>query len=307
MAVFDVVGLGQCSVDILGVVSPYPPLDVKAETQALELQGGGPVATALVAVSRLGLKTAFIGKVGDDLFGTLILQGLKKERVDVAGVVTAPGKTSQTAFIAVEKKSGKRTIFWNRGTAFPLTELEIPAETIAAARFLHLDGLHIQASMRAARIARENGIPTMLDTGTFRPEILDLMPLVDFPIVGEGFANALTGNKDLYEALEKLRKHGAKTAGITLGPRGAMGIDEGGEVFMQKAFPVEAADTTGCGDAFHGGLIFGILQGYPLRKVFRFAAATAALKCRKIGGRAALPTLPEVERFLGPGLPGLDR
>jgi sulfofructose kinase len=112
---FDVAGLGQCSVDFLATVAAYPPVDVKAETSAFVMQGGGPVATALVAAARLGLRTVFLGKIGGDPYGRFIQDGLSTEGICLEGLITAPDRTSQTAFIAVEQATGKRTIFWNRG------------------------------------------------------------------------------------------------------------------------------------------------------------------------------------------------
>jgi len=295
---FDVAGLGQCSIDILATVATYPPVDVKAETSVFEIQGGGPVATALVAATRLGLKTAFLGKIGGDEYGRLIRSGLADENVNLEGLVMAPDKASQTAFIAVEQKTGRRTIFWHRGSAFPLEIDELQRDVIKQSRFLHLDGLHIQASLEAAKIARRMKIPVMLDSGTYRPEIEPLLPLIDYLVVGKGFAFSFLNTQDPVEALQELVTYGARMVCVTLGEEGCVAAANG-VLFRQRAWKINPIiDTTGCGDAFHGGLIYALMKQWPTQTCLGFAAAVAALKCRALGGRAALPTLAETMALL---------
>jgi sulfofructose kinase len=296
MKKYDVAGLGQSSLDHLFQVPAYPPLDVKCEFSGLTIEGGGPVASAMVTLSRLGLSAACLGKVGDDQAGEAIIERLKDEGVATSGIIKAAGKTSQIAFIAVEEGSGHRNIFWTRGTAHPLLQKEIKWNILRNSRFLHLDGLHIEASIAAAQFARNLGIPIMLDAGTLRDEIKPLLPLIDYLVVAEGFARALAGGDNMVKALHSLAEFGARMVCITMGHLGSLGL-EGGRVYVQKAYPIDAMDTTGCGDAFHGGLIYAILQNWSTQRALEFASAVAALKCRKMGGRAGLPTLDEVNRF----------
>lgn len=295
---FAVVGLGQCAYDILGRLGAYPAVDAKAELGEILFQGGGPAATALVALARLGIATAFAGRVGDDDFGARIRSGLLAEGVDCGNLLTDYGRTSQFAFIVVEEGSGRRNIFWNRGSAHPLSPSEIDSNLIRGCRVLHLDGLQQEASFAAARIAREAGVTTVLDGGTFRDKTADLLPFIDHLVVSEKFALKAAGGEDPRRALEKLLNHGAKAVTVTVGERGSYTLSCDGEEFHQSAFPVDAVDTTGCGDVFHGGYIYGLLQGWELRRTVRFAAACAALKTRALGGRTAIPTLAEVEGFL---------
>lgn len=292
-----VVGLGQCALDVLGRLPRYPEVDSKAELTETLIQGGGPVATALVTLARLGSETALLGRVGDDDFGARIRQGLLAEGVDCAGLRTDPGRSSQFAFIAVDG-DGRRNIFWNRGSARPLLPDEVDGEAIRRCRVLHLDGLQYEASLAAARIARAAGVTTVLDGGTFRDGSAELLPLIDHLVVSEKFARRLSGDGEPLSALEKLLVHGAEAVTVTRGAKGSHTLSRGGEAFHQGAFPVAAVDTTGCGDVFHGGYIYGLLQGWPLRRTVRFAAACAALKARALGGRTAIPRLAEVESFL---------
>ncbi len=293
----DVVGLGQCCLDILGQVGSYPGLDQKAELSALLVQGGGPVATALVTLARLGVSVAMVGAVGDDAFGQQIRDGLVAEGVDCTFLTEDPGRCSQVAFIAVDD-DGRRNIFWHRGNAVPyVADL---CETLLArnVKLLHLDGLHLMPAMTAAKIARSLNVVTVLDAGTLRPGMEPLLTLIDHLVVSEKFARQIIGRHDPQEALRVLAGHGAAGVTITCGESGSVSMDAAGSVFHQRAFKMDAVDTTGCGDVFHGGYIYGLLQNWQLPQTVRFATACAALKTRALGGRTAIPDLPEVEAFL---------
>lgn len=294
---FDVVGLGQCSLDFLGRLEQYPELDQKAELHELKVQGGGPVATALVCLARLGVPVAICGRVGDDDYGQRIIEGLVAEHVDCRALIPDTEQTSQAAFIVVDE-DGHRNIFWHRGTAQTVELSMTDTALIRGARILHLDGLHLEAALAAARHARSHGVCTVLDAGTLRPGIEQLLPLIDHLVVSEKFARQVVDGHDPVLALETLLMYGAKAVTVTLGKRGSISRTAAGEEFGQPAFEVDAIDTTGCGDVFHGGYIFGLLQDWPLTQTVRFAAACAALKTRSLGGRTAIPTLVEVESFL---------
>jgi sulfofructose kinase len=300
-SIFDVVGLGQCSLDFLGTVSDYPEVDQKAELGDFLVQGGGPVATALVTLSRLGVSAAFAGRVGGDDFGGKIREGLIAEGVDCSALAIDPDGSSQIAFIVVEPRRASRNIFWTRGSARPLLEGEIPRHLIASARVLHLDGLQREASLAAARFARERGVVTVLDGGSWREGTAELLPYIDHLVVSEKFARHISHEPP--QALESLLRFGGRAATVTMGEKGSFTLSAGGE-FFQGAFPITAVDTTGCGDVFHGGYIFGLLRGWSLQRTVAFAAACAALKTRSVGGRTAIPNLKEAEAFLaGAGLP----
>jgi len=298
--VFDVVGLGQCSLDILGQLDSYPERDQKAELQSLLVQGGGPVATALVTLARLGVSTAFAGAVGDDDFGRQIRAGLLSEHVDCTWLRDVSGAASQVAFIAVDA-AGHRNIFWHRGDVQPALPGTF-AETLAAGvRVLHLDGLHGEVAIRAAEIARGLGVTTVLDAGTLRLGMDRLLPLIDHLVVSENFAQQLLGRDDPEAALRQLAAEGAQAVTITRGRHGSISLDQDQQIVHQPAFDVTVVDTTGCGDVFHGGYIYGLLQQWPLPQRVRFAAACAALKARRMGGRTAIPTRADVEALLASG------
>ena len=292
-----VVGLGQCCLDILGQTNSYPELDQKAELNSLLIQGGGPVATALVTLARLGVPVALVGAVGDDAFGRQIRQGLEDEGVDCRYLLQSPEASSQVAFVSVDAE-GHRNIFWHRGTAHLAVPESFPTVLSSSARILHLDGLHLGPAIAAAKVARSKNIVTLLDAGTLRPGIEKLLPLIDHLVVSEKFARQASNYDDPEAALKHLSGYGAATITITYGSSGSLSMDVGGQTFRQPAFRVNAIDTTGCGDVFHGGYIYGLLQNWPLQQTVRFAAACAALKTRALGGRTAIPVLREVENFL---------
>lgn len=293
----DVIGLGQCSLDILGKIEQYPSLDQKVELSSLVMQGGGPVATALVTLARLGVETGFIGAVGDDEHGKQIRQGLIDEGVNCVDLHQADGESSQLAFIAIDE-NGHRNIFWHRGSAEPIIPENLDEILAAGVKVVHLDGLHLKPALALAKAARSAGIETVLDAGTFRRGIERLLPMIDHIVVSENFAHQITGRDDPLVALDFLSGYAGKAVVVTCGHAGGFFKNVNEEDGRYPAFDVDAVDTTGCGDVFHGGYIYGVLQNWPIGKRVRFAAACAALKTRSIGGRTAIPDIQEVEKFL---------
>ena len=294
----EVVGLGQASVDYLGRIPQYPNEDEKVELEDLEIQCGGPASTAMVTLSRLGIATAFIGSFSDDSFGSRIQQGLEHEGIDATFSKVTPGYRSQFAFIGISHTHGKRTIFWHPCTAPEVAREDIDLSIYPKARILHMDDFMIDAALEAARQARNRGLLVVLDAGTFRHGILDIIPLVDVLIASERFHVPILGPKmGPEEALLALFDYGPKEVVITRGHRGSMGWN-GRLIQVQDGFPVKAIDTTGAGDVYHGAYIYGILQGWGMDQKMRFAGAVSAMKCQSVGARKGIPFLPEVTDFL---------
>ena len=292
-----VAGIGQCSLDYLAVVDIFPQVDTKNEVLEWYEQGGGPVATALVALSRLGIPCKFYGIIGDDYAGKAIEQSLIKEGIDVSHLIKRETAISQLAFILIEKGTAKRTIFWKRPSGKPSQQEELRDDFFKGIDFLLLDGLMKDVSLYAAKKAKALNIPVMLDAGKVRPGMLEVARLSDYVVASEEFAKDLGWRIDakvLHKEKEKLR---IKVLTITLGERGSITISND-QAFQTPAFMVRAVDTTGAGDAFHGGYIYGLLQGWSLKDTVIFASALAAMKCTKIGGRAGIPQLSEVIEFL---------
>lgn len=291
MRKFDVFGLGQCSLDYIGRLGAYPAAGIKSEFFDLTVQGGGPVATALVALSRWGFSCLFSGLVGDDAFGRLIMASLEEEGIDTEGVVVRRGKASQFAFIAAESPGGRRTVFWRRPTGSPLRKEDVDLAALSASKVFHTDGLFIDAALLAAGKAREGGIPVVVDGGTLREGMIELAGLSDYFIASETFGRELAGGDDPAGACRKLREFGPRLAAVTLGERGYAASFGGTEV-RKPAYPVEAVDTTGCGDVFHAGFIFGLLRGQSPERSLDLGAWAASRVAARMGGRRGIP-LPE--------------
>ncbi len=294
---FDVVGMGLNSVDFLGLVPEFPSLNSKMKILQFSKQGGGQVATALVALSRWGIKTKYIGKIGEDEWGQFSLDSIRKEGVDISSVKIEPHATNQFAMIIVDKTSGERTILWDRDERLMYREGELQREEVCSGKILHLDGHDIQAAIQCAKWAREEKILTVLDLDKVEPRTSELIKEIDFLITSSSFPKLLTGISDREKALLELQKYTSGFLCATLGQEGSMALVDG-EILYTAGFRVKALDTTGAGDVFHGGFIYGLLQNWEISEILRFANAVAALKCRGLGGREGIPTLKEVQSFL---------
>ena len=292
-----VVGIGQCSWDYLAVVDAFPASNTKAEVSDWQEQGGGPVATALVTLARLGVPCDFHGVIGDDQEGEKIKKSLRSEGIGISLLVTRENAVSQKAFIAIEQRSAKRTIFWERPSGNPLLPEELPGTLFDDCSFLLLDGLMSEVSLFAAKKAQSRGIPVMLDAGKIRPGTLEIAGLCDYLVASEQFACDLgwAGNPAGFQ--DQAKRLGATVVTITLGGQGSITYRDN-EIIAIPAFQVDALDTTGAGDVFHGAYIFGLLEGLDLADTIRFASAVAAMKCRRIGGRAGIPDKAGAISFL---------
>lgn len=288
-------GLGQCSLDYIAYTDGFPEEDAKKEIQQWYIEGGGPVATALVSLSRLGMECSFMGLVSDDRAGRDIRGGLKAEGINTRGLRTKKGGSSQTAFIIVNARCGSRTILWKRPTVEPLTRREVRRKTIQESEMLMLDGLSLDASIEAARVAKKANVPVMLDAGSLRDGTMELAAQSDFVVCAENFARAIA--KSPRAALKELARLKPRTATVTLGKKGSITWYEG-EIFSTPAFKVKAIDTTGAGDVFHGGYAYAVLQGWNIKKTLDFASAFAALKCTAQGGRSGIPSLQTTLSFI---------
>jgi sugar/nucleoside kinase (ribokinase family) len=294
---FDVVGMGLNSVDFLSVVPKFPAPNSKMEMLRFSKQGGGQVATAMVALSRWGVKTKYIGKVGEDELGQFSLHSIRQEGVDVSSVTIEPNATNQFAMIIVDGSTGDRTILWNRDKRLMYREGELRREKVCSGKLLHLDGHDIHAALQCARWAKGEGIPIVIDLDKIGPLTSELIKEIDFLITSSTFPLRYTGISDQKKALLELQKHTSGFVCATLGQEGAVALVNG-ELLHVKGFEVNVVDTTGAGDVFHGGFLYGLLQNWELLEILRFANAVAALKCRDLGGRKGIPFLEEAQRFL---------
>ncbi len=294
----DVIGLGTVCWDIVCTVDRYPGLDEKQEISELLQQGGGPTATAIVAVARLGGKAAIWGRVGDDEFGGKCLAEFRAEGVEVRHLEVAPGKTSQFAFCVAEA-SGLRSIFWKPGNMGVLEPSALDLPALESCRCLLLAHHHAAAAVAAARHVAPLGIPVVLDLERPGPDDDALLAVADYPILPSEYVALRCGLESPLEAGKRLHEELGKPLIVTQGIAGATAFLEG-RTRHQPAFTIpQVVDTTGAGDVYHGAFAYGLVLGYGLEENMRFAAAVAALKCRALGGRTGIPSFQEVQRFLG--------
>jgi len=298
---FEAVGFGLNAVDHLIVVPAYPAFDTKTRLTTHLQSAGGQTASAMVALKRLGLRTAYAGRFGSDAEGEFGLETLKAEGIDVEFAEVVKGARNQIAFIVIDARTGERTILWDRDERLAYSAEAAPAGFAPRGRVLHLDAHDPPACARLAREARAAGTIVSADIDNIYEGLPELLPLIDILISSSGFPRRLTGIADERAALVemKTRLHENALAGMTRGARGALVYHEG-KFIESPAFPVPGGcrDTTGAGDAFHAGFLFGLLQGETIEACLTLGCAVAALKCRDLGARAALPTGYELNQFL---------
>jgi sulfofructose kinase len=262
------------------------------------LSPGGQVATAVVACSRLGLRTKYVGTVGDDVRGEIQRESLEGTGVDISGLLMRVGCPNQTAYIVIDQSTGERTVLWQRADCLRLHASEIDPEAIANTRLLHIDGYDTEAAAFAGACARRHSVPVSLDVDTVYPEFEPVLQHVDYLVAGSGWPTKWTGEADPFSALTKLRnEYRFRVAAMTLGDRGALALYDGGWAYS-PAFEVTCVDTTGAGDVFHGAFCYAMLAGLEMENALDFSNAAAALNCTGIGARGHIPTLLEVHSLM---------
>jgi sugar/nucleoside kinase (ribokinase family) len=296
--VADVVGIGQNTTDHLCVVQRFPGPDEKQRLVAYDVQPGGQVATALVALARWGVPTAYAGAFGDDDAGARGRASLHTAGVDVSAAAVRTATANQVSVVLVDAGSGERTVLWSRAPALALDAGEVPRQAIAAARAVLVDGIDPAAACVAARAARAAGVPVVADVDRSCPDPAAVLPLVDVLLVSWEFARVHTGAARPDDALAALARYGAPVVGVTLGRDGAL-VAADRETVRLPAHRVGVVDTTGAGDLFHAGFVWALLDGRVPAEAARIANAAAALQCAALGGRAAIPALADVRALAG--------
>lgn len=297
---FDAVGFGLNAVDHLLVVPEYPQFDVKMRLLDHRQSCGGQTASAMVALQRLGLRTAYAGRFGSDAEGEFGLSSLQSEGVDLKFAEIIQGARNQVAFIIIDQRNGERTIIWDRDDRLGYKADEAPVDLATRGRVLHLDAHDPPACTRMAQAARGAGAVVSADIDNIYEGLPELLPFIDILIVSKEFPHRLTNLSDERASLVELKsRFGCALVGTTLGQRGALLYYEG--KFLESpsfGVPGGCRDTTGAGDAFHAGFLYGLLTGEDIETTMRLANATAALKCRSLGARTSLPTKEELKQLI---------
>jgi sulfofructose kinase len=298
---FDLVGVGLNATDTLLLVEKYPQLGGKVPFEREILSPGGQVASALVTCGKLGLRTKYIGAIGDDERGRVQMASLREAGMNVDDVEIRAGCPNQSAYIVIDQSTGERTIFWHRPECLALDPTHITPEKIAGARMLHVDGHDTPAVARAARIARHYGIPVSVDVDNVYPGFDQVLACVDYLVGSTAFPARWTGERDPFLALERIQKeYGMRIAAMTLGPHGAL-AREGDKFVYSPGFVVDCVDTTGAGDVFHGAFCYSVLKGASVWDALEFSNAMAALNCTRLGARGGIATAGEARNLIEGG------
>ncbi len=293
-----VVGIGACVMDTLITVPFYPKEDTKLKAVELRAAGGGPAATGLVAVSKLGVSSGFLGVLSDDNGGIFLLQDFEKYGVDTSNVEVKSGCRSFTSTIWLGMDKATRTCVFDKGNlpAFQLSEESKRA--IAQAEVLMIDGNEMEAAEEACMLAKAYDTKVLYDCGGLYEGVERLLSKTDVMIPSEEFAMGHTGCTTPQSAAEKLYKlYRPEVVVVTCGKEGGY-LYDGKELIHYPAFVVEAVDTNGSGDVFHGAFAAAMVKGFNFYKCCLFASATSALKCMGVGARESVPDYDTVIRFL---------
>lgn len=292
----DVTGVGLNATDTLIPVKHFPLLGEKVEIRSASALLGGQTASAMAACQQWGLRTRYVGKIGDDMYGEMHRAEFSRLGVE-AHLFTAPGCNSQQAYILVDP-SGERTVLWKRDGRLTLLRDELQRAWITNTRILHLDGHDTEAATQAAQWAHAAKVPVVADLDDLYEGYEKLLPNIDYLITSRDIPARLTSESDLRRSLpEVARRYHSKLAAATLGPEGVLAFD--GEQFVYApAYHVAVADTTGAGDTFHAGFIYALLQGWELQRQLEFACAAAALNCTAVGARGGIQSVAQVEQLM---------
>jgi len=237
-----------------------------------------------------------VGKLGDDDAARLHARAFAEAGVD-ARLITVENAASPRSLILVDG-SGERTVLCRRDARLILQPEELQREWIVRSRALHVDGYDTAAATLAAGWAREAGIPVTADLDEIYPGVEALLERIDYLIVSRDFPCRLMQESDLRSALRKMQsRYGCRLTAATLGPDGVLAWD-GWEFHFSAAFRVPVVDTTGAGDIFHAGFLYGLLQGWELERQLEFSCAAAAMNCMADGARGGIQTVAAIEAFM---------
>lgn len=298
MKSIEVVGIGANVHDTLLEVGAYPKEDTKLRAENRISCGGGPCATGLVACSKLGAATAFIGNVSDDPSGRFLIDDFKRYGVETRYMTEKKGFDSFVSYVILSRESTSRTIVFDKGNVPPLELNDEQRAAVADAKLLMVDGNDLGAAIDGAKTARENGTKVLYDAGGLYEGVERLLPLCDIIIPSEEFALGITGKDSAEDAARAIfERYSPDVVVVTCGKRGGVMCDGNG-VRSYAAYKVDAVDSNGAGDVFHGAFAYAMTRGFDFMKACKFSSAVSALKCTKVGARAGVPDFASVIKFL---------
>jgi len=294
IAIYDCAGMGVCPSDYICLLDHYPGPDEKTNAQSFSHQGGGPVATALCVPGMWGASVAMIGVTGDDDDGRFVVREFEKYGVDTRFIRALPRARTACAFIWVDVTTGRRTCVLDR-TGMPfLRAKDITSAALPPAKFFHTDGRDTEACIKAMKLYKKAGTQVIIDAGSVRPRMDELIASTDHFIASHNFARQFFGpNPNAKTVCTRILEMGPSVAIVTLGEKGCVGATKDGGTFEIAGHSRAGyiVDTNGAGDVFHGAYIYGLIQGWDVERCAKLANAAAFLKCGSPGGRLGIPPL----------------
>src|ERR1700737_617081 len=295
----DVVGVGLNATDTLIPLPEYPASGTKVAFHSADILPGGQAATAMVPCQTWGLRTRYVGKVGDDSAAALHRSEFARLGVE-ARLLTAAGCPSQQAFILVDD-TGERTVLWKRDARLTLHPEELHRDWVINARALHVDGHDTAAAALAATWAREAKIPRAAALHELYPGVEALLKNIDYLIASRDIPGRLMHEPDLRKSLPALhRRYACRLTAATLGHEGVLAWD-GARFHYAPAYQVAVVDTTSAGDIFHAGFIYSLLQGWLLQRQLDFTCAAAPLNWSGLGARGGIQPLENIQKLMATG------
>jgi sugar/nucleoside kinase (ribokinase family) len=320
----DLLVAGELNPDIVVRGAPLQPTFGQAETivESISLEIGSSSAIAACGAARLGLRTAFVGVVGDDQFGEFMLQALEGRGIDVSGCRIDPADRTGASIIL--GRGGDRAVLTATGTIESLRATDIPRDLLMSARHLHVGSVYLQPDLArelpaVLAFARGAGLTTSFDTnwdpsGSWDGGIDGLLQVADVFLPNQEEARRIAGREDVMDAAAELIRRATSgrerdhpfIVAIKLGAEGGLALRRGTNLEVAKVpgLSVEVVDTTGAGDSFDAGFLYGFIAGWPLRHSLELAVACGSLSVRGVGGTAAQPTLEEARTAFAAGWPG---
>ena len=294
----QIVGIGANVFDTLYRLETFPKEDSKQKAVSVTESGGGPCGTGLVAASKLGASCAYIGNCSDDSAGKFLREDFEKYGVSTEYMTPLENTGAFCSCIWLCDDTAARTCVFHRGTVPPTQIGEEAAKAIAEAKILMVDGNDLDAAVKGAKLARQNGTLVLYDAGGQYPGVERLLALTDILIPSEEFALGHTGEENAANAARKLwQLYSPKVIVITQGKEGGI-LYDGERILRYPAFPVEAVDTNGSGDVFHGAFAYALTRNFDYGKCCVFSSGVSALKCTRVGARKAVPGYDETIEFL---------
>ena len=303
---FDIFGIENGCIDLNVCIPKYPVKNRGERVQDMTWQGGGKVSTGMVAAARLGAKGTLAGNFAKDAYGRFLYKDFQDHGVDLSGSYIREEGTTSMSVVVSEAETMTRNIYFKPGTLPRMDYEDVKWELLKEAKYLYISQTRDPVIRDAMRIAHENGVKVFIDAD-FQDSLRDNIPNIDVFVGSEFCFDAFfpgakdKGLENLEEEVQKIRDMGPEIVLFTFGEKGLIGKSNENGFFTVPAFKVNAVDTVGAGDVFHGAYVAALLEGKDAKEAAVMASATSAIKCTRIGGRAGIPNREVLEKYLTTG------